>query len=88
MRHIYKSHGDVAREAARGQRAIKPRDYAKLPALLNNPDVMRMDGEEVIVEKVFGGYRYIAVFGVLRKRRMLNLKSMRIIGRASSRSTS
>ena len=77
--HIFNQHGNVKAEARRGQRAVVAADYARLPEILNTPDVMRLDGQEILYEKIFGNERYVLVFDVIKKRRMVRLKSMRII---------
>jgi hypothetical protein len=87
-RHIQRVHGDEAVEAPRGQRAVTTADYARLPATINNPDRIWSDGDELLIEKAFGTETLVAVFGVLTKRRMLNLKSLRIYRKAPPRSTS
>jgi len=79
--HIADGHGDPAMEGLRGQRPVTPRDYARLPELLNVPERVWLDKKEVLFEKSFGDERQIAVFEQLTKRRMLNLKSMRIYAR-------
>lgn len=80
-KHILNEHGDPKTEEPRGQRAITAGDYARLPRLLNEPERMWSDGDEVLVEQTYGEERQVAVFEVLGKRQMLNLKSMRVIAR-------
>lgn len=41
VRHIVAQHGDAGREAARGQRAIVPGDFALLPEILRNVSAVR-----------------------------------------------
>jgi hypothetical protein len=38
VRHIFRQHGDEASEAARGQRAVQPQDFERLPEILTAPD--------------------------------------------------
>lgn len=80
VRHAWRSHGEAARETPRGQIALKDADFARLPALLNAPDAVRLDGAEIIIEKRMRGARITAIFEILRKRRTLALRSMRIYG--------
>lgn len=86
--HIHAEHGDAKVEARRGQRAITESDYGQLPAILNDPDEIRADGDELVVEKQFDSERWVTIFAVLGRRRTLVLKSMRIYKKAPSRSTS
>lgn len=87
-RHIFGEHADEKTEAMRGQRAVTADDYARMPLILNGPDRIWADGEEIVFEKNFGPERQLLVFSPLAKRKMLNLKSMRIISKKSPRSTS
>jgi len=80
-RHIFKEHGNEAAEEQRGQRAITPADYGRLPQVVASPDSIVQDDGKIILEKSFGEERQIAVFEILAKRKMLNLKSMRIIAK-------
>jgi SPP1 gp7 family putative phage head morphogenesis protein len=41
VRHIAAQHGNQAREAARGQRAVQPEDYARLPDVLRRASAVR-----------------------------------------------
>lgn len=86
--HIHGNHGDPRVEEPRGQRAIVAADYERLPEMLNAPDVMRADGDEWVVEKTFGSERFVAIYSMQAKRRMMNLKSLRVVVRTASRSTS
>jgi hypothetical protein len=38
VRHMLKEHGNVAREAARGQIALTPEDIARIPEIISSPD--------------------------------------------------
>jgi len=44
IQHINRQHGNVGSEAARGQRAVTGEDYAKLPVVLNDPDMIQDAG--------------------------------------------
>ena len=81
IRHVFSRHGDPKTEASRGQRAITAADYARLALMLNNPASITADGAQILIEGVFGSERQVAVFDLLKKRRMLSLVSMRIFVR-------
>jgi hypothetical protein len=87
-RHILKEHGDASTEAARGQRAPTAEDYARIQEIISAPDrIWTDDGETVLMEKRFttadgSEERVVLVWGVLKKRRMLTLTSMRIYRRS------
>lgn len=85
--HVQRRHGNEKTEAARGQRTITAADYARMPAVLNAPTGRRVEGDEVIFEKVFGNERMVLVFVPLIRRRTLVLRSMRVYRKASPRST-
>lgn len=78
--HVRRKHSDQRVEGGRGQRVVSVEDYARIPAVLNEPDVIRSDegAEEIIYEKWIGNERYVVIFAPLMKRKMLSLKSMRI----------
>lgn len=84
--HVRSEHGDDATESARGQRAVTDADYARLPAVILEPDRRWVEdgGATLLLEKLFEdeGERVVAAFAVQKKRRMVTLKSMRIIRRA------
>lgn len=80
--HVRSHHGAADVEAPRGQRAIEPADYARLPELLNGADRVKDAGVSkatqlalVSTEKVIDGELYKAVWEVRPKRKMLVLKS-------------
>lgn len=82
IRHVRRQHGDAATEALKGQRAIVADDYARLPALLSQPDAIEDAGTSEIGEllvrlvKRVGDERINAVFALRRGRRTLTLKTM------------
>lgn len=83
--HIRKGHTDPDKEEPRGQRPITAEDYSRLPAILNAADLIRLDKGEIIWEKRFGADRQLAIFRVFEKRKTLNLVSMRVYSKATSR---
>jgi hypothetical protein len=42
-RHTYNRHGDEAREAAHGQMAITPEDWARIPDIVESPDLVEYE---------------------------------------------
>jgi hypothetical protein len=82
--HVRAEHGDDAVEQPRGQRAVTAGDYARLPAIILAPDRIWVEdgGKTLLLERAFDGERQVAAFGILNKRRMVALKSMRVIRRA------
>lgn len=90
VRHVASAHGSDAAEAARGQRAVTAADYALLPRLLDNPDIIAPTQNSRLGENLFevrrseGGETYVAVFALGgRQRRTLALKTfyIRVKGR-------
>lgn len=78
--HIRGGHGDAATEAPRGQRAITAADYALIPRAIAERTAMTMDGAELKMEwEAPNGERLLMFFAPLKKRRMMLLKSMRVI---------
>ena len=86
VRHVVRHHADDAAERRRGQRGVTAADFAKLPAILDRPDLIRAPtstetgGAENLVEfvKTIEGERFVATMEVLRGRRSLALKTLRI----------
>jgi hypothetical protein len=81
VRHANNNHGDAASEAARGQRAIVPRDFGLLGRLLNNPDSVTFEGlhnriPRLSYSAVIDGERIFAIFEIRSKRQRLNLVTM------------
>lgn len=80
--HIARKHGDEAAEAARGQIAVTPADYAMLPLIVARPDEIVYGGVSdaghpvVTLRRTLRGVRYEAVFEVRTGRRMLALQTM------------
>jgi hypothetical protein len=79
--------GNAQADTATGQRAITPRDYVRLPQLLNGVDGLSIESGLVHVEKVFGEERHVAVFAPLSNRRTLALKSLTVYRESSKRPT-
>lgn len=86
VRHIQSSHGSAAVEARRGQRAVTPDDYARLPSLLNNTRDFRDAGEswrsrQPLLEVVHqvDGERWHMFFEARSGRRMLALDTWYIV---------
>ncbi|MFD2174843.1 hypothetical protein [Rhodobacter lacus] len=82
VRHALAEHGTPELERIRGQRALKPYDFARLGALLNAPDSMEAAdqkpgrGPRLMLSKRFGDETLVAVFELLTGRRRLSLVTM------------
>lgn len=81
IRHILKRHGPGAPEASRGQRPVDYADFARLLALLADPDsIDRADGQAPLprleLRKRFPGGTMTALFELRRKTRRLSLVTM------------
>lgn len=83
--HVNSTHGNQNVEAPRGQRAVTAEDYSVLGQLLNDGEpfedagTARGTGLPLVRRSfVFNGERYIAVFELRRKRRMLTLQTFYI----------
>jgi hypothetical protein len=82
VRHIRDEHGDEAVESRRGQRAVVAADYARLPALLSNPDEVVDGGRSNVGHRIvryvkrIGDELYTAAFEIRTGRKMLALQSM------------
>lgn len=80
--HVQRKHGDPASEARRGQRAVTANDYARIPAMLNEPDAIVDAGTSDVgrpsirIEKKFGAELYVAVFEVRPGRKMVALQTL------------
>lgn len=90
VRHIRETHGEAQAESARGQRAVVAADYARLPALLNAPDVIEDGGLSwtakrplVKYRKHFGDEEWVLVLEVRSGRKMLVPDSLYIRKRRS-----
>lgn len=93
LAHIRRAHGSKATEAPRGQRAVTPDDFARLPSIIEKPDRIEFAGtsskKEPLVNyiKQIGGETYVATFAILRGRRTLGLKTFFIrVGKGGSAS--
>jgi hypothetical protein len=81
LRHIRSEHGDVATEQRRGQRAIGPDDFARLPAIIDAgvPRYIGVsDGHKQPVFEIaatIDGQRYVARWEYWKRRRTLSLLS-------------
>lgn len=80
--HIRKEHGNPARERARGQRAVTPEDFARLPAILNSGIQPRAvgysDGHRLPVFEiagVIGDETFVTRWEYWGKRRTMSLLS-------------
>lgn len=89
IRHVKDVHGDAKTEVMRGQRAVTPADYARLPELLNSPDsvlnagVSRMAKRPLVkVMKRIDGVQYVALFEIRTGRKMLALETFYARGAA------
>ncbi|CAN5674822.1 hypothetical protein BH09BAC4_BH09BAC4_12500 [soil metagenome] len=84
IRHIIKSHGNVQKEDARGQKAITAEDFSLIYEVITEPDVIFFDGKNRIGRDVIQFQkriddRYIILKEVRTGRKQLALNSMRII---------
>lgn len=86
VRHIQSRHGNDVTEAARGQRAITPADYARLPQVINEPDLIEDAGlsnkskrQLVRLIKQLGDERWVVVAEVRGGRLMLALETLYIV---------
>ena len=81
VRHAKNSHGDPAKEAARGQIAVTDEDFELIPQIIDNPDDVKFGGvtrkglDVVIFEKTIGDKLFFAV-QVRTGRRNLSLATM------------
>jgi len=83
--HVREQHGNQTIEARRGQRAVVPADYGRVPAVLNAPDAIEDAGRAatsgqplVRFRKKVGGEEFVAVFQLRKQRRMLALETLYI----------
>lgn len=88
--HIRNTHGDDASEALRGQRGVRPEDFARLPQIVDAPETIelrpdRSKSNEVLVafSRTFDGERFTATFAINRRRGSLTLKTLFISRRQS-----
>lgn len=84
IRHIFNSHGDEKKEAARGQIAVTQDNLPLLPEVLSNPDRVylsdKLDGKgrkAIFFEKKIGDL-FITVQGVGNGKQVLQTDSVRI----------
>lgn len=82
--HVERRHGPGA-EKTPGQRGVRPVDYEKLPAILEEPDEVRFEGTSDLGEpllryqRTIGAERYVAIMAVRgKKRRTIALKTFYI----------
>jgi len=79
LAHILASHGDTATERRRGQRAVTPEDFARLPEILGDQAprfVGISDGHKVPVFEIratIGGEEYVTRWEYWKRRRTLTL---------------
>ncbi len=84
VQHVQRKHGNQAVEAPRGQRAVVASDYARLPAVINAPDMIEDAGLSDIGRplvryvKSFGAETWAPVFEVRSKRKTLALQTLTI----------
>ena len=80
--HIRAAHGLAATEAPRGQRAVRPDDFALLPLIIEQPDAIEAagvakDGEQLVnYVKRIGAETYVATFAIRRRRRTIALVTL------------
>lgn len=91
VRHAFKKHGDVMKEAPRGQRAVMPADFLRVPEILANFDMVEFvgrahkSGEPLLkFTKRFGNETYVYEVAIRQGRRMLASHDLWVIlgGRA------
>lgn len=79
--HIHGHHGNVAAEAARGQRAVTAADFARLPQIVSHPDDIVPAGSSGVGHpivrfiKEIDGENYTAAFELRAGRKTLALQS-------------
>jgi len=56
-RHVFKEHGDAAKEAPRGQRPVGPDDWARIPEIVANPDHVAVVGTTARGQEVIGFWK-------------------------------
>jgi phage-related protein (TIGR01555 family) len=83
IRHVMKSHGDPAREAARGQIAIRKADFEQIPMIVENAHSIKKEGDARSAKGLrleytasLGGHEYSYVETVSGGK-VVALKSMR-----------
>lgn len=81
VRHVFNSHGDPAREARQGQRAVTVEDFVRLLQILDNPDSItilpiKQATRQVQISREIDGERYFAGFELRTKRGRLSLATM------------
>jgi hypothetical protein len=82
VRHVMDSHGDPAAETARGQRAVTPADFGRLPQILNGSDAIEDGGRTsrglpvVRFIKRIDGETFVVAMAQRRGRRSLALLSL------------
>lgn len=73
IEHILKRHGNSAAEAARGQIAVTPEDYAMLPTIVSKGELGQADAGRIELRLRIGGKEYVTIWEVRGKRRSLAL---------------
>lgn len=76
VRHVMAEHGDAAGEAARGQRAVTTRDWARLPLWVAAQTVLRVDAGLLVTRARAGEEEIVLVWRPLTRRRMLTLATL------------
>ncbi|MCE7932772.1 MAG: hypothetical protein DYH17_15540 [Xanthomonadales bacterium PRO6] len=80
--HIRATHGDSGAEGLRGQRAVMPKDYARLPLIVDDPDAIQPAGLSGVGHpivrfiRVIDGEKFIAALEVRGGRKTLALQSL------------
>ena len=84
VRHIFKDHGNVLAEQARGQIAVTADDIARIPEVVSSPDYVALSDETdakgrkaLIFEKQIGD-RYITIQGVSDGKQVLQTDTLYI----------
>ena len=79
-----KSHSNVEKEAARGQKAVSMDDFGLILEVIRQPDIVFYDGKNKIGREVLQfqkqiGEQYVILKEVRTGKKQLALNSMRII---------
>ena len=83
VQHAFKTHGNPKTEASRGQMAIATSDFGVLEQVVNSPDVIKPDGQNIsgrdvlLFTKLIDGIGYLIAMEVLTGKRLLMLNSVR-----------
>ena len=83
VRHTLKQHGNAAKEILRGQIAVTPEDFGKIPLITSEPDDVFYDGKNkigrdvIVFVKVIDGVGYRHVEEIRGRHKLVATDSMR-----------